>query len=1308
MASKNIRDVVVKVSGKDIKNAAADSAKLNENLKEVIETVKGSGRSFTSINNALEKLGSSMKTVNSAMSANKVKTKGLETYQARMKELNKTLVTVKNNAQNTAKAMQSVNKSVSMAGATDEMKDLKDGIQKLVEEMRALNFTSKRMKDELVGIEENTGKTSKRLKETREATRGTADAMTDFTKKTGKAKQGADEFNNALRGLNGGGRNGARSFSDLAFSMNPLTSMYAAIAVNVYALTEAFRLLSEAANFERLMNQTANFSAAISGINVKGLARDMSELSQGALSVRESMQFATKGAAFNFTAEQLENLTVGARKASIALGRDFNDSMDRVLRGISKQEIELFDELGVVTRLTPAFEAYANEIGKTVDELSDYERQLALTNEVQKQLDTRFSGIDAQATAWEELGVAAKNSLDNMLITLQAILKPVAQLTTNILQLTSSTDKYRKATDDLTESQKTFNSAIEGGHLGQALVAYSELSKATTEVKESMDDSGKSVEEARERVETLTTSLQVLGGVATAVAARSILTALIPAYASVKTATIAATVATRNATAGLLMLRKVSGVSAVITALAASFKTLAVAMWGNPIILIAGGLALAGIYAFRDEIKALAETLIGLVPGMDNSAQAIGRMGTAAESGDIQLQKFSRSLAEAGISVSSLSEDEIRNMGTALIGFERDLEESGKQLDGFVGRAGKAKGPMSELLNSLTSLRNSNVTESIKGLKTVNDQLAESFKSTAERMQLDTSEISNYDELYSAVDRINIAMRDLGFNTSVAKGRLKLMGATSIDKTATEIQIMEGVLRDLRKVGSVTNAEEIREYEEKLTLLKQQLEYEKRIHELTKLSNQYTRESTVFEARRLGTFTEKSVFMEKELEHESERLAKMHVNNALGNEALYTQEAKVKALQLELSYQERLEKKQKAMREASLSVTQFENSQTARRDSAQLGGRRLSQQTELGAATTGQALALQEAEAKLALKATEGTSDTELKSLKSTVDLEAAKLRIAQIKEEAAAYRDMADAIGNVANTVPGLSSLQSEFLGMSQTMANTMGNVTELMANNQELTLSDFSDSIVAMGTFAANMFSELTQGVVADIDQQIAAEKKRDGKSEESLAKIRQLERKKIKEQEKSKIAQTAMSTSLAIMQTMAEPLPLPAKIAMSAAIGAMGMMQINNIKKASAGQIAGLDEGGAGGLSVSVGSRNNAVDVSQSASMGELSFLRGESGTGNNANSFAPGRAGGGSITVGERGPETITPLQPLYVQPTSQESGSSAPGLSIDVGGLSIHSMDSESFQEAASRNASAFWDAVEAEANARGVSLNSLK
>ncbi|MCU9930957.1 hypothetical protein OFL77_26865, partial [Escherichia coli] len=81
---------------------------------------------------------------------------------------------------------------------------------------------------------------------------------------------------------------------------------------------------------------------------------------------------------------------------------------------------------------------------------------------------------------------------------------------------------------------------------------------------------------------------------------------------------------------------------------------------------------------------------------------------------------------------------------------------------------------------------------------------------------------------------------------------------------------------------------------------------------------------------------------------------------------------------------------------------------------------------------------------------------------------------------------------------------------------------------------------------SLANSIFQEISAGKIASIDAEIAAEQKRDGKSAESLAKIKRLNAQKIKEESKAKKASIGMSTATATMQAMAQ-IPYPANIAM-----------------------------------------------------------------------------------------------------------------------------------------------------------------
>lgn len=174
-----------------------------------------------------------------------------------------------------------------------------------------------------------------------------------------------------------------------------------------------------------------------------------------------------------------------------------------------------------------------------------------------------------------------------------------------------------------------------------------------------------------------------------------------------------------------------------------------------------------------------------------------------------------------------------------------------------------------------------------------------------------------------------------------------------------------------------------------------------------------------------------------------------------------------------------------------------------------------------------------------------------------------------------------------------------------------------------------------------------------IAMVDQNIEAEKRLDGKSAGSLAKIAAMEKKKetlqrksFETQKKIQMAQVIASTAAAVMQTMAASGVGFFATPLAMVVAAMGAAQLAIIKKTQFN--GGSSEApSVGGTALSIGGgRDNKVDVSQGASSGELAYLRGGRGVGSNANNFTPGGAMGrkgyaaGGMLVGERGPEVVT--------------------------------------------------------------------
>ena len=262
--------------------------------------------------------------------------------------------------------------------------------------------------------------------------------------------------------------------------------------------------------------------------------------------------------------------------------------------------------------------------------------------------------------------------------------------------------------------------------------------------------------------------------------------------------------------------------------------------------------------------------------------------------------------------------------------------------------------------------------------------------------------------------------------------------------------------------------------------------------------------------------------------------------------------------------------------------------------------------------------------------------------------------------------QNMQDAMSPMRDALKELGP-EGELIAAAQmgilSIADSFNQLSQVSLKSSE-GLQAVGDIIGSIGAImAANSKSQ-----IAEVDNQIAAEKNRDGKSKESLAKIKAMEKKKeqmarkaFEMNKKMQIAQAVASTASAVVGALAARPQGPWNIALAAMMGVMGLAQVAVIKKSTF-------QGGASDVpkptsNISVGKRDNRVDLSKSATSGETAFLRGNKGIGQNANNFAPGgasgmrgyAAGGEGILVGERGPEIVQPTMPIDVIPNNQLGG-----------------------------------------------------
>jgi|MDSZ01.2.fsa_nt_gb hypothetical protein len=318
------------------------------------------------------------------------------------------------------------------------------------------------------------------------------------------------------------------------------------------------------------------------------------------------------------------------------------------------------------------------------------------------------------------------------------------------------------------------------------------------------------------------------------------------------------------------------------------------------------------------------------------------------------------------------------------------------------------------------------------------------------------------------------------------------------------------------------------------------------------------------------------------------------------------------------------------------------------------------------------------------------------------------------------------------SSVLMGLTNIGDAFM----TMGSRIGEITNQMVNEDGSFKDGFDQATFSMAkgaevaAFVGNALAQVNSMMAAnssrqigELDKQIAAEKKRDGKSKESLARIQAMEKKKeamerkrFNQNKKMMIAQTIANTAAGIMQVMSAPGD-PFKvfgIPMAAVIGALGAAQVAIIARQKY-EGGGSETPKAQIQKLEIGKRSENVDVAQRATAGELNYLRGGRTTGQDLGGAggAMGRRGYGmgirgyamgddSIVVGERGPEVITPASPVDITPNFALGGETNVNFSInaiDAAGVEDVLMNQQGniirmIREAANENGERFLENVD--------------
>ena len=248
-------------------------------------------------------------------------------------------------------------------------------------------------------------------------------------KSTDKATKASGNFSRGQKGVAQAGMNGTKAFSKMRSEIggggSGLVGAYAGLAANVFALTAAFGALSRASRANQLEEGLIALGQS-SGLAMRTLSTGLVEATGHAVSLEEAMRSTAMITSAGIDAGSIEKFGKVARGAATALGRDVNDAISRLTRGITKLEPELLDELGIMVRLDEASKTYADSVGKSVSDLTRYEKSQAFLNATLEEGERKFGALaEVDVNVFDKLSASLANLLKGGLGGLSSLIEPI-------------------------------------------------------------------------------------------------------------------------------------------------------------------------------------------------------------------------------------------------------------------------------------------------------------------------------------------------------------------------------------------------------------------------------------------------------------------------------------------------------------------------------------------------------------------------------------------------------------------------------------------------------------------------------------------------------------------------------------------------------------------------------------------------------------------------------------------------------------------------------------------------------------------
>ena len=139
------------------------------------------------------------------------------------------------------------------------------------------------------------------------------------------------------------------------------------------------------------------------------------EITSGLASKYDLVTSANKALSFGIDLSngRFEKLLGLANKTALVMGTDVKSAFDDLITGVARESKMILDNLGVQVNLNEVYSAYAAEIGVATESLTKQQRQTALLDEANRQLEKSTAAVTDEMVKQSTKGTAAIKKVEN-------------------------------------------------------------------------------------------------------------------------------------------------------------------------------------------------------------------------------------------------------------------------------------------------------------------------------------------------------------------------------------------------------------------------------------------------------------------------------------------------------------------------------------------------------------------------------------------------------------------------------------------------------------------------------------------------------------------------------------------------------------------------------------------------------------------------------------------------------------------------------------------------------------------------------